>query len=91
MQQFKRSILLLVFGDLQLVSVQSVVPHVNQAESFSTHLAFKTLTFLTKYTVNTLQRVLQQSAMLSLVIQLVGSAGFSLSGVTLNGVLTSAA
>ena len=29
--------------------------------------------------------------MLSLVIQLVGSAGFSLSGVTLNGVLGSAA
>ena len=54
-----------------------MVPHVNQAESFSTHLAFETLNFSTEHVLHTLQRVLQQSAMLSLILQFVGSAGFN--------------
>ena len=65
-----------------------MVPHVNQTEGFSAHLAFENVIFLIEHNLHTLQRVLQQSAMLSLILQFVGSAGCNFN---LDEALTSAA
>ena len=67
-----------------------MLPHLHQAESFSTHLAFKTLRFPRECAVLTLQRVLQQSSILSLILQLARSVGgINFSGGSLNRVQTS--